>query len=97
MKQSTHLALRFLLSCLGGLIVVVVGCIMIYSFLFSQDWAQGFAFTLIVGLIPIVNSPVLFIALLIPFSFSELSAAIFDGGIWDFLSQRPQPLRWGIT
>jgi hypothetical protein len=71
MKRSVYLALRFLLSCLGGLIVVVVGCIMIYPFLFSQDWAQGFAFILIVGLIPIVNSPLLIIALLVLFFFQR--------------------------
>jgi hypothetical protein len=44
-----------------------VGSIVIYSFLFSQDWAQGFAFILIVGLMPIVNGPVVIIALLVLF------------------------------
>ena len=71
MRRSIHLPLRFLLSCLAGLIVVVVGCIMMYPFLFRQDWAQGFAFMLIVGIVPIVNSPVLVIALVVLFFFQQ--------------------------
>lgn len=44
---------------------------MLYPFLFSKDWAQGFAFMLIVGIVPIVNSPVLVIALVALFFFQR--------------------------
>lgn len=45
--------------------IVLFVSIMFYRLMFNQDWAQGVAFMLLIGIVPITNIPTLVIAILV--------------------------------